>query len=168
MIPSNVHPSNPVVHLSGAELAGIFTGAVSNWGELGGEDRPIAVYGREAGSGTRAAFEDAAGVRDRCAYTNEYCSTGDVAGNVAGNPNGIGYVSMSALSGAVRAVTLDGAACTAEAVRSGAYPLRRPLLLVTGGGLSGAAREFLDFSVSREAEAYITLAGAVPPGEGED
>lgn len=163
-----VHPSNLVVHLSGAELAGIFTGAVSNWGELGGEDRPIAVYGREAGSGTRAAFEDAAGVRDRCAYTNEYCSTGDVAGNVAGNPNGIGYVSMSALSGAVRAVTLDGAACTAEAVRSGAYPLRRPLLLVTGGGLSGAAREFLDFSVSREAEAYITLAGAVPPGEGED
>ena len=162
-----VHPSNPVTGLGMAELAGIFTGTVTNWAQLGGEDRPVAVYGREAGSGTRASFEDAVGVRDRCAYTNEYCSTGDVAGNVAGNPNSIGYVSLAAVSEAVRAVELDGAACGVETVRDGRYPIWRPMLLVTkrDGRLSKAAKEFLDFAVSTEAEAYIAMAGAVPPGE---
>lgn len=160
-----VHPSNPVRGLSMAELAELFTGAVTNWEQLGGEDRPVAVYGREAGSGTRISFEEAAGVRDRCAYTNEYCSTGDVAGNVAGNPNSIGYVSLSAVSGAVKAVALDGAACEPEAVRDGRYPISRPMLLVTkrDGKISEAARDFLDFALSAEAERYIALAGAVPP-----
>ena len=162
-----VHPSNPMTGLSMAELAEIFTGAVTNWAQLGGEDRPVAVYGREAGSGTRVSFEEAVGVRDRCAYTNEYCSTGDVAGNVAGNPNSIGYVSLAAVSEAVTAVELDGAACGLETVRDGSYPIRRPMLLVTkrGGKLSKAAREFLDLALSTEAEAYISMAGAVPPKE---
>lgn len=163
-----VHPSNPAEGLRMADLTEIFTGAVTNWAQLGGEDRPVAVYGREAGSGTRTSFEEAVGVRDKCAYTNEYCSTGDVAGNVAGNPNSIGYVSLWAVSGAVKAVDLDGAACTAETVRDGRYPLWRPMLLVTkrDGILSEAAREFLDFAVSAEAEAYIAMAGAAPPGKG--
>ena len=160
-----VHPSNPVTALSMEDLAGIFTGKFSNWAQLGGEDRPVAVYGREAGSGTRVSFEAAVGVRDRCAYTNEYCSAGDVAGNVAGNPNGIGYVSMAALSDKVKTVTLDGAACTAESIREGVYALQRPMLLVTkrGKSLSEAAQGFLDFAASPEAGAYIALAGAVPP-----
>lgn len=163
-----VHPSNPVDGLSLEELAQIFTGAVTNWAELGGENRPIAVYGRESGSGTRASFENAAGVGGRCVYTNEYCSNGDVAGNVAGNPNGIGYVSMAVLSDAVRAIELDGGVCTAETVRNGDYPLQRPMLLVTKGELSGTAQKFLDFASSAEARTYIALAGAVPPGEGEE
>lgn len=163
-----VHPSNPVAGLRMAELAEIFTGEVTNWAQLGGEDRPVAVCGREAGSGTRVSFEEAVGVRDRCAYTNEYCSTGDVAGSVASNPNGIGYVSLAAVSGAVKAVALDGAACAPEAVRDGSYPISRSMLLVTkrGGGLSEAARAFLDFALSAEAERYIAMAGAVPPGKG--
>lgn len=162
-----VHPSNPVKELRMAELAEIFTGGVTNWAQLGGEDRPVAVYGREAGSGTRISFEDAVGVRDRCAYTNEYCSTGDVAGNVAGNPNSIGYASMAAAGEAVRIVALDGAACGTETVRDGRYPILQPMLLVTrrDGELSEAAREFLDFALSAEAEAYIAMADAVPPGE---
>ena len=160
-----VHPSNSVTALSTEELAGIFTGRFSGWAQLGGEERPIAVYGREAGSGTRVSFESAVGVRDRCAYTNEYCSAGDVAGNVAGNPNGIGYVSMAALSDKVKAVTLEGAACSAESIREGVYTLQRPMLLVTkrGKSLSEAAQGFLDFAASQEAEVYIALAGAVPP-----
>ena len=156
-----VHPSNPVKELSMEELAGIFAGTAVNWAELGGEDRPIAVYGREAGSGTRTAFEDAAGVRDQCIYTSEYCSTGDVAGNVAGNPNGIGYVSMAILSDAVSAVALDGTACTEKTVRDGEYPIRRPMLFVTKGRLSAAAQDFLDFAASTKAEKYIILAGGV-------
>ena len=160
-----VHPSNPVAGLRMEELAGIFCGEITNWRRLGGEDRPIAVYGREAGSGTRIAFEEAVGVRDRCAYTSEYCSSGDVAGNVAGNPNGIGYASMAVLSGAVAAVALDGVECGLETVRDGRYPLWRPMLLVTrrDSKLPEAAQGFLDFASGPEAGAYNALAGAVPP-----
>lgn len=163
------HPSNPVEGLSMEELAGIFSGQVVRWSEVGGEDRPIAVYGREAGSGTRDAFEAALGAAGRCAYRNEYSSTGDVVGGVAVNPNAIGYVSLSAVGEAVSVLRVDGAACTCEAVREGRYPLQRPFLLVTrrGAPLSPAARSFLDFARSEEAAAYLALAGAVPPEGGE-
>lgn len=149
-----VHPENPVRELSRETLTRIFTGKLSCWREAGGEDRPIAVYGREAGSGTREAFEEALGAAGRCAYTNEYCSAGDVAWNVAGNPNAIGYVSRAAAGEGVAAVAVE-------------LPLRRPFLLVTreGGALSGAAGAFLAFAESGEAAAYLRLAGAEPPGE---
>lgn len=150
-----VHPDNPVKALSPEALADIFTGKLRRWTQAGGEDRPIAVYGREAGSGTRDAFEEALGVVDRCTYTNEYCSAGDVAWNVAGNPNAIGYVSRAAAGDGTAAVAVD-------------LPLRRPFLLVTreGGPRGEAAGAFLAFAESGEAAAYLRLAGAEPPGEG--
>lgn len=149
-----VHPDNPVRALTPEALASIFTGEVRRWTQAGGEDRPIAVYGREAGSGTRDAFEEALGAAGRCAYTNEYCSAGDVAWNVAGNPNAIGYVSRAAVGDGTAAVAVD-------------LPLRRPFLLVTreGGALSEAAGAFLAFAESGEAAAYLRLAGTEPPGE---
>ncbi|MCI8526915.1 MAG: phosphate ABC transporter phosphate-binding protein, partial [Oscillospiraceae bacterium] len=85
-----VHPNNPAEDLALEEIARIFRGEVSTWAELGWEDRPVAVIGREAGSGTRGAFESIVGVEGRCAYTNELTSTGDVLANVASNPNAIG------------------------------------------------------------------------------
>lgn len=160
-----VHPSNPVTELTLGQLARIFTGRVDNWSALGGPDAPIAVYGREAGSGTREAFEQLTGVTDRCAYTNEYGSSGDVVGNVSGNPNAIGYTSLSSVGSTVAAVAVEGAACTAETVRSGAYPIQRPFLLVTREGtpLSPAAQAFLDYARSGQAGPYIARAGAVAP-----
>ena len=157
-----VHPDNPVSDLTRERLAAIFTGKISRWTELDGEDRPMAVYGREAGSGTRTAFENALGVTDRCAYRNEYCSTGDVVGNVAANPNAIGYVSLSSVNGTVKALAVDGVRCELDAVREGTYPICRPFLLVTkeGGTLSDAAGAFLDFAESEEAEPYLAMAGA--------
>ena len=151
-----VHPDNPVRALSADTLAQIFTGQLRRWTEAGGGDRPVAVYGREAGSGTRDAFEEGLGIVDRCAYTNEYCSTGDVTGNVASNPNAIGYVSRSAVNGTVAAVAADRV-------------LQRPFLLVTkeAAPLSEAAEAFLQFARSAEAAPYIRLAGVRPP-EGED
>lgn len=157
-----VHPDNPVSNLTREQLAAVFAGRVSRWTELDGEDRPMAVYGREAGSGTRTAFEDALGATDRCAYRNEYCSTGDVVGNVAANPNAIGYVSLSSVNGAVKALAVDGVRCELDTVRDGRYPICRPFLLVTreGAALSGEAGAFLDFAESEEAEPYLAMAGA--------
>lgn len=155
-----VHPGNPVRDLTARQLADIFTGKIRRWSELGGGDRPVAVYGREAGSGTRTAFEEALGVTGQCAYTNEYCSAGDVVGNTAGNPNAIGYTSWSALNGTVKAVTVDG-----TRFGSGDYPLQRPFLLVTRADrpLSEAAASFLAFALSPEADPYLRMAGVIPP-----
>lgn len=143
-----VNPDNPVRELTRETLEDIFTGRLRYWAT----GDPIAVYGREAGSGTRDAFEEGAGVTDQCAYTNEYCSTGDVVGNVAGNPNAIGYTSRAAVDGTVAAVTVD-------------CPLRRPFLLVTkeGEALDAEAEQFLDFALSPDAAPYLQLAGALPP-----
>ena len=158
-----VHPDNPVQDLSCETLAEIFMGQVSRWTEVGGEDRPVAVYGREAGSGTRMAFEEALGVTDRCVYTNEYCSTGDVVGNVAANPNAIGYVSLAAVGETVKTVALDGGSCGLDAVREGRYPICRPFLLVTKAALSEDAGAFLRFAESEEAEPYLAMAGTAAP-----
>ncbi len=166
-----VHPDNPVRELSTEALADVFTGRITRWTELGGEDRPIAAYGREAGSGTRSAFEAGLGAADRCVYTCEYCSTGDVVGNVANNPNGIGYASLSALDGSVQALRVAGTDCTLETVRQGGYPLRRPFLLVTCGDAppGEAAGAFLQFAESAAAAPYLALAGAAAPErEGSD
>ena len=148
-----------------AQLEQVFTGQVDNWSALGGPDAPVAVYGREAGSGTRGAFEELLGVTDRCDYTNEYGSSGDVVGNVSGDPNAIGYTSLASVGDTVSALAVEGAACTEETVRSGAYPIQRPFLLVTreGEALSPAAQAFLDYACGGEAGPYIARAGAVAP-----
>ena len=160
-----VNPLNPISDLTVEELALIFTGEISSWSQLGGGVGPIAVYGREAGSGTRGAFEELVGVEDRCTYTNEYSSTGDVVGSVASNPNAIGYTSLSAVDGTVAALKIGGAVCTEDTVRDGTYPIQRPFLLVTreGAELSGEAQAFLDFALSEAAAPYIAKAGAVAP-----
>ena len=162
-----VHPDNPASDLTREQLAAVFTGENGRWTELGGEDRPVAVYGREAGSGTRTAFEAALGIADRCAYRNEYCSTGDVVGNAAANPNAIGYVSLSSVNGTVKALAVDGICCELDTVRDGRYPICRPFLLVTkkGAALGEEAGAFLDFAESEEAEPYLAVAGAAAQGQ---
>ena len=160
-----VNPANTVADLTVEQIARIYTGEISNWSELGGADGPIAVIGREAGSGTRGAFEEIVGVEDACIYTNEYSSTGDVIGNVASNPNAIGYASLSSVNDTVKAVSVEGVACSEATVQDGSYAIQRPFVIVTkeGAALSAAAQAFLDYAMSADAAELITLAGAVPP-----
>ncbi len=160
-----VHPDNGVEDLSVEQIAQIFTGEIDNWSQLGGADAPIAPYGREGGSGTRGAFEEIVGVEDACVYTNEYSSTGDMIGSVAGNPNAIGYASLSALNDTVKAVKVSGVTCTEDTVRDGSYAIQRPFLMITKQGtqLSAAAQAFLDFCLSEDAAEIIAVAGAVAP-----
>ena len=130
-------------------------------------DQDITVISREDGSGTRGAFEEIVGVTDACKYTNEYSSTGDVIGNVASNPNAIGYASLSALNDTVKAVNVEGVECTEATVQDGTYAIQRPFLIVTkdGAQLSDAAQAFLDYAMSGDVAELIVKAGAVPPAK---
>ncbi len=162
-----VNPDNAVDDLTVDQIAQIFKGEITNWKDLGGADEEIAVYGREAGSGTRGAFEELVGVEDACKYLNEYSSTGDVIGNVASNPSAIGYASLSAVSDNVKAVKVNGVDCTEATVQDGTYEIQRPFVMITKDGtqLSDAAQAFLDFAMSADAASLIAQAGAVPPAK---
>ena len=160
-----VNPASGVEDLTVEQIAQIFTGEITNWSELGGEDAEIAVLGREDGSGTRSAFEEIVGVDGACKYTNEYSSTGDVIGNVASNPNAIGYASLSAVDDTVKAVKVGGVACSEATIKDGSYQIQRPFLMVTleGAELSAAAEDFLNYATSADVAEYIAAAGAVAP-----
>ena len=159
-----INPENTVTDLTTEQIAAIFKGEITNWSEVGGPDGAIAVFGREAGSGTRGAFEEILGIEDACAYTNEYSSTGDVIGNVASNPNAIGYASLSAVNDSVVAVAVNGVTPSEETVADGSFAIQRPFVVVTveGTELSPAAQAFLDYAMSADVADIITAAGAVP------
>ena len=159
-----VNPENGVEDLTVEQIAQIFTGEITNWSELGGADGEIAVIGREAGSGTRGAFEEIVGVEDACAYRNELTSTGDVIANVASNPNAIGYASLSAVDETVKAVMVNSVAPSEETVQDGTYAIQRPFVFATrtDEALSEAAQAFFDWATSTAANDLIKGAGAVP------
>ena len=154
-----------VTSLTVEQIAQIYTGEITNWSELGGADAPIAVIGRDAASGTRGAFEEIVGVEDACKYTNEYESTGEVIGSVAGNPNAIGYASLSAVDESVTAVEVNGVAPSEATVADGTYEIQRPFVMVTKEGveLSPAAQAFLDWAMSADAADEVEAAGCVSP-----
>jgi phosphate transport system substrate-binding protein len=160
-----VNSENPVADLTVEQIAKLFTGEITNWSELGGNDAPVAALGREPGSGTRGAFEEIVGVADACTYAAEYSSTGDVIGNVASNPNAIGYASLSAVDDSVKALKVAGVDCTEATVKDGSYSIQRPFLIVTkdGTALSPAAQAFLDYALSADVADLIAQAGAVSP-----
>ena len=159
-----VNPQNPVKDLSLEQIAKIYTGEITNWKDVGGEDAEIVRIGREAGSGTRDGFESITKTKDACQYRQELTSTGDVITTVSQNPDAIGYASLAALKDTVKALTVGGVAPTEETVKDGSYVIQRPFVLVTRTGetLSDNAQKFFDFALSAEAAQYITTAGAVP------
>ena len=159
-----VTPANGVENLTVEQIAQIFTGEITDWSELGGEAGTISCIGREAGSGTRDGFESITGTKDACKMDQELTSTGAVIEAVAGNPNAIGYASLSALKDSVKAVTVNGVACSEETVLDGSYEIQRPFVFVTKDGveLSDQAQAFFDFATSAEANELIRAAGAVP------
>ena len=163
-----VNPANPVNDLSLETIAKIYTGEITNWSEVGGENGEIVVIGREAGSGTRDGFESITGTKDACQYRQELTSTGDVIATVAQNPATIGYASLAAIKDTVKAVTVDGVAPTEETIKDGTYKVQRPFVLVTKDGvtLSEDAHAFFDYATSPEAAEIIAAAGAVAAVDG--
>ena len=162
-----VNPNNPVADLSIEQIAQIFTGEITNWSEVGGQDGQIVPIGREAGSGTRDGFESITGTEDTCVYQNELTSTGEVIANVASNPNAIGYASLSAVDETVKALTVGGVAPTEETVLDGTYAIQRNFNFIISESteLSPAAQAFVDWATSTDAADLIASAGAVPVAE---
>lgn len=159
-----VNPQNPVKDLSLEQIAKIYTGEITNWKDVGGEDAEIVLIGREAGSGTRDGFESITDTKDACQYRQELTSTGDVITTVSQNPNAIGYASLAAIKDSVKALTVNGVAPTEATVKDGTYLVQRPFVLVTkeGVALSETAQKFFDFATSADAASIISAAGAVP------
>ena len=158
-----VNPENPVSDLDIDTIAKIYTGEITNWKDVGGNDAEIVLIGREAGSGTRDGFESITGTKDACQYRQELTSTGDVINTVSQNPDAIGYASLSAVGDSVKALTVGGVEATEATVKDGSYVVQRPFVLVTKEGtkLSPAAQAFFDYALSADAASIIAAAGAV-------
>ena len=158
-----VNPENPISELSLEQIAKIYTGEITNWSKLGGNDAEIVVIGREAGSGTRDGFESITKTADACVYRQELTSTGDVITTVAQNPDAIGYASLASIGDTVKALVVEGVAPSEETVKDGSYLVQRPFVLVTREGeeLSEAAQAFFDYITSADAASIIADAGAV-------
>ena len=159
-----VHPENPVADLSVETIAKIYTGEITNWSEVGGNDAEIVLIGREAGSGTRDGFESITDTEDACQYRQELTSTGDVITTVSQNPGAIGYASVASVKDTVKAVIVDGVAPTEGTIKDGSYVVQRPFVLVTktDAKLSEAAQKFFDYITSADANEIISAAGVVP------
>ena len=159
-----VNPANKVENLTIAQIADIYTGKITNWSEVGGDDSEIVLIGREAGSGTRSGFEEIVEVKDLCKYRQELSSTGDVITTVAQNPGAIGYASLASVKDTVKAVNVEGVTPSEQSVKDGTYAIQRPFVLATkeGGKLNDVAQAFFDYVTSPDANAVITAAGVVP------
>ena len=161
-----VHTDNPVADLTLQQIAAIFKGEITNWGEVGGKDGGIVCIGREESSGTRDGFESITNTEDACVYRQELTSNGAVLTAVAENPNAIGYVSLSSVKDTVKAISVGSVAPSEESVKDGSYAVQRPFVLVTreDAVLSETAEEFFNFATSPAAYEIITAAGVVPAG----
>ena len=161
-----VNADSGVSNLSLQQISDIFTGKITNWSEIGGSDLEISCIGRESGSGTRDGFESITGTKDSCKLDQELTSTGAVITAVSSSKNAIGYASLSSVEGktGVKAVTVDGVACSEATVLDGSYKIQRPFNFVVSedAQLSPAAQAFIEFATSKDAASLIREAGAVP------
>ena len=159
-----VNPENPVEDLDLETIAKIYTGEITNWSDVGGNDAEIVLIGREAGSGTRSGFEEIVGVEDLCQYRQELTSTGDVITTVASNPGAIGYASLASVKDTVKAISVEGVVPTNDTVKDGTYAVQRPFVLVTkeGEALNETAQAFFDYITSADANEILIAAGVVP------
>ena len=162
-----VNKASKVADLTVDQLKQMFTGEITNWSEVGGDDGEIVLIGREAGSGTRDGFESIVDVKDSCKYAQELTATGAVISAVEANPLAIGYASLSAVGDTVKMVTVGGVECSEETVKDGSYEVQRPFVFVTNKSvtLSEQAQAFFDFATSADAADLIRTAGAVPVNE---
>ena len=159
-----VDPANEVADLTKEQLTNIYNGTVTNWKEVGGADEPIIVIGREAGSGTRGAFEELVDLVDGCKYANELDSTGAVIAKVASTPGAIGYASLDALDDSVKSLSLEGVEATAENIKAGNYFLSRPFVMATKGEISeqnDLVQAWFDFVLGDEGQQVASEVGLI-------
>ncbi len=158
-------PANTVDNLTKDQLINIYNGTTANWKELGGADQPIVVIGREAGSGTRSAFEELLKLEDACKYSNELDSTGAVMAKAASTPGSIGYVSLDVLDNTVKTMKLESIEPTPENIKAGSYFLSRPFVMATKGDISEQSdlvKALFDYIYSDEGKDLVKAVGLIP------
>ena len=153
-------------NLTKQQLTDIYTGKIKDWSEVGGDSGAIVVIGREAGSGTRGAFEEILGIEDACTYANELDSTGAVMAKVASTPGAIGYVSLDVVDDTVKALKLDGVEATPKNIIAGEYFLSRPFVMATMGPIekqNDVVKAWFDYIKSDEGKQIIEKIGLIIP-----
>jgi phosphate transport system substrate-binding protein len=161
-----VHPSNPVRDLTLAQVRDIYSGAISNWSEVGGGDANIHIITREEGSGTRTAFEelvmDGVFIKAKAIVQD---SNGAVKQIVSSDRNAVGFISLGLVDGSVRSVSLGGISPSAWAVRDGSYVLFRPFLFVTESVPRGHTMDFISYVLSPQGRLTLEKEGLVTYGD---
>jgi len=152
-----VNKNNAVNNLTIEQIRNIYTGAVTNWRQVGGKNAPIAVVSREEGSGTRGAFEELAGFQGKLlAGANESTSTGAIKAGVAQNLEAIGYISLGSVDNTVKAIAVNGIAATNENVKKGTYKIARPFIVLTGKNVHPESAAFIDWMLSPAGQAIVS------------
>lgn len=157
-------PANTAADLTKEQLINIYNGTITNWKDAGGADQPIVVIGREAGSGTRGAFEEILKLEDACKYANELDSTGAVMAKVASTPGAIGYVSLDVIDDTVKLLTLNGVEANEENIKTGDYFLSRPFVMATNGEIStqnDLVKALFDYVYSAEGDELVKSVGLI-------
>ncbi len=157
-----VHPANTVTNLSLEQIRGIFSGTIKNWKEVFGPDQPVRVVSREAGSGTRSSFETIVGGITLANDAIIQDSNGTIRETVANDRDAVGYLSHGLLNAKVKAVRADGVECAEKEIIAGQYNLVRPVFLLVKGPPAGAAKDFIDYILSREGQDTIRMDGLLP------
>ena len=157
---------NTITDIKSEDLAKVYTGEITNWKDLGGKDEQIVVIGREAGSGTRDAFEELMDVKDSCKYAQELDSTGAVLAKVAATPGAVGYVSLDVLDDTVNGLQINSVEPTEENILAGTYVLQRPFVMATKGEISEQSEQvqaYFDFINSEDGQNVIKSVGLIIP-----
>ena len=157
-----VNPGNKIERLTIKQVQEIFNGVITNWKQVGGEDRPITVVSREAGSGTRTSFEQIVGNISLIKEALIQDSNGTIRETVANDVNAVGYLSHGLINEKIKPVKLDGVECTTEEIVSGKYKLVRPVFLLTQGPPEGAVKQVIDYMLSDEGQETIKSSGLIP------
>ena len=158
--------ANTVTDIKSEDLAKVYTGEITNWKYLGGPDEQIVVIGREAGSGTRDAFEELMDVKDSCKYAQELDSTGAVLAKVAATPGAVGYVSLDVLDDTVNVLKINSVEPTEDNILAGDYVLQRPFVMATKGEISEQSKQvqaYFDFINSADGQNVIKSVGLIIP-----
>lgn len=161
-----VDKNNGVTDISSENLKNLYTGEIKNWKELGGADEAVVVIGREAGSGTRDAFEELLELKDKCDYAQQLDSTGAVLAKVASTPGAIGYVSLDVVDDSVVSVSIDSVEANEQNILAGKYLLSRPFVMATKGDVSSQnelVQKWFEYVNSEKGKEIIKKVGLIVP-----
>jgi len=151
-----VNRNNTVANLSIEQIRNIYTGAITNWSQVGGRNAPIAVVSREEGSGTRSGFEELVGFQGKLlANANQLTSTGAVLANIAQNQDAIGYISLGSVNDTIKALSVGGVAANAANVKNNTYKIQRPFIVLTGKNVRSETTDFINWMLSSAGQAVV-------------